>query len=239
MKHIILYSFLSIILFSSCRKEVIEPTPFQWPAGTSEYAPYTVGSTFSYQISKVIPPNTTPVVVDTINYSVTKDTTIDNLKYYKHVSNKPSVGPSPTYFTNFNNGKLTEITYNLDYLGLNYVSVPVVKENTLRTNVHENEVWNDDDLNFVFNGFDVLIHFKYKLVQKNYPKIILGNEYANTIAVKEEIKSDIPQALLVLLPAGLPTTSQFDNFYSKNYGLVERDISDGTIFKLIQSTIIK
>lgn len=241
MKKIFFYALLTLTLFSSCQKEMLEPEfppVFKWPTGTGEYAPYTIGSTFTYEVTKITLPNTTPVFLDDVTYTVTMDTTIENLKYYKLVSNKPAVGPSPTYFTNFTNGKLTEITYNLNYLGLGFAFVPVVKENTLRTNVPENTIWYEN-LPFSFLGYDVEIDFEYKLVQKNYSKTILGKVYENTHAVEEKITSVIPPALLAQLPSTVPTSSKFDNFYSKNAGLVQRDISDGTSFKLKEKNIIK
>jgi hypothetical protein len=221
MKQIFFYSFLSIILFSSCRREEtpINPTAFQWPEGTSDYAPYTIGSTFAYELTTISPAKT-----DSFSLTVAKDTIINNFKYYKLVSSKPQV--QPTYFVNFNNGNLTEITYNLDYLGLGAIIVPRVLETTLKENLAVNDTWFESMVvpypTSPTTGVDLNVTFAHTILQKNYTKTVLNKDFANCVSVKQVISTVIPPGFP--WPPNVPTTSQFDNSYAKGSGLVQRDV---------------
>jgi hypothetical protein len=232
MKKLIFYSFLAIILFSSCQKEMeapVFPPAFQWPTGTSDYAPYTIGSSFTYEAK-----NLSTSVLDSFTYTVIKDTTINNLKYYQLVSDKPSIGPSPTYFANYNNGYLTELTYNMDFLGA--ITIPELSENTLRVNEPVNATW-DEFKELSYSGIPVYVDFEYKVIQKDYTKAVLNNNFANTINVKEVV--NISLAGGIPLPIGFPSTIVWDNFYAKGAGLVERNVSIGTTQKLKHFKIVK
>ncbi len=228
MKQIIVYSFLVIALFCSCKKCPIEPAAFKWPEGTGDYAPYTIGSMFTYELKAG------NAATDNFTLTVTKDTVIDELKFYKLESNKPALAPN--YFVNYNNGDLTEITYNLNYLGLGIVSVPKVTETTLKLNNTINDTW-IENLIVNFAGVDLSVIFTHTLLQKNYTKTVLNKNFTNTIAVKEVISTIIPPGFP--WPTEVPTTSQFDNFYAQGAGLVQRDVSDGSSQKLMYFNIIK
>jgi hypothetical protein len=236
MKKIFIYLFLSIILFSSCQKEDIPVTPtnFTWPEGTSDFAPYTIGSTFAYEIKTMNPAKT-----DSFSLTVAKDTTINNFKYYKLVSSKPEL--QPNYFVNYNNGNLTEITYNLDYLGLGAIIVPEVLETTLKENLTVNDTWFESKVvtypTSPTTGVDLNVTFAHTMLQKNYTKRVLDIDFANCIAIKEVISTIIPPGFP--WPPTVPTTSQFDNFYAKGSGLVQRDVSNGTTQKLKRFNIVK
>jgi hypothetical protein len=234
MKKLLLYSFLLMIIFSSCQKEMIAPEvsiPFQWPQGTSDIAPYTIGSTFTYEYI-----STSPAINDSFTLTVTKDTTIDNLKYYKLTSSKPDL--SPTYFVNYNDGNVTEITYNLNFLGL--ITIDYIAENTLKEYEIVNSRWEDDDINLFYSSnlgpIPVNVNFMHTLLQKNFLKEVLGKEYANTISVKEIVKINLPAG--VPFPTGAPSTIQYDNFYAKGVGLIQRNVSIGTSQKLKRYNII-
>jgi hypothetical protein len=224
MKKLLLYSFLSIILFSSCQKEddPIRTMPFQWPEGTSDYAPYTVGSTFAYELKTVNPAKT-----DSFSLTVAKDTVISGLKYYKLVSNKPEI--QPTYFVNYNNGNLTEITYNLNYLNLNAIIVPVVLETTLKENLSVNDTWNEGMVvtypTSPTTGVDLNVTFDHTIINKNYTKQVLDKDFLSCIAVRQIISTIIPPNFP--WPPGVPQTSKFENYYAKGAGLVQRDVYSG------------
>jgi hypothetical protein len=234
MKQIFFYSFLAIVIFSSCKKCLVEPVAFEWPSGTSDYAPYTIGSTFTYELTGAGP------ATDSFTLTVTKDSLINGLKFYKLESNKPAL--SPDYFVNYNNGDITEITYNLNYLGLGIISVPKVTETTLKSNNAINDTWIE---NLIVNypvagvpgGVDLSVIFTHTMLQKNYAKTVLNKNFTNTIAIKEVISTIIPSWFA--WPPEVPTTSQFDNFYAQGAGLVQRDISNGTSQKLKRFNIVK
>lgn len=238
MKQNIFYLLLFTIGFSSCQKEndPIYNNNFTWPEGTSSYAPYTIGSSFTYELKTANPINT-----DSFTLTVTKDTIIPSLglRFYKLVSNKPSL--QPTYFVNYNNGNLTEITYNLDYLGLGAIIVPEVLETTLKENLLENDSWTENKVVTYpispTTGVNLDVTFVHTILQKNYTKDVLTKDFANCIAVKEVISTIVPPNFP--WPPTVPRGSQFDNFYAKEAGLVERDISNGTTIKLKSFNIVK
>jgi hypothetical protein len=231
MKKIFFYSILSVFLFSSCEKEEdpIRLKNFTWPEGTSDYAPYTIGSTFAYEIKTMSPART-----DSFSLTVEKDTIIGNFRYYKLVSNKPEL--QPTYFVNYSNGNLTEITYNLDYLNLGVITVPKVFETTLKENAAVNDTW-IENMMVTFSGVDLTVIFTHTMLLKNYTKNVLGVDFSNTIAVKQLISTVIPPGFP--WPPQVPTTSQFDNFYAQGAGLVQRDVSNGNTQKLKRFNIVK
>jgi hypothetical protein len=235
MKKLLLFSLLSMLLFSACQKELTAnepPIAFQWPQGTSDFAPYTIGSSFTYAYTSI-----SPSVNDSFTLTVTKDTTIDNLKYYKLTSSRPEL--SPSYFVNYNNGSITEITYNLNFLG--FITVPVLSENTLKENETVNATWNDDDVDLLYSTsagtIPVNVNFMHTLLQKDFVKEVLNKNYTNTIAVKEIVKINLP--LGVPFPPGAPSSIQYDNFYAKGVGLVLRNTSIGTTQKLKYANVIK
>jgi hypothetical protein len=235
MKKILFYSLLSMLVFSACQKEMTAPEPpiaFQWPQGTSDFAPYTIGSSFMYEYTSI-----SPAVNDSFTLTVTKDTTINNLKYYKLTSSRPEL--SPSYFVNYNNGNITEITYNLNFLG--FITVDSISENTLKENNTVNTTWNDDDVNLLYattvGPIPVNVNFMHTLLQKNFVKEVLTKSYPNTIAVKEIVNINLPPGFP--FPSGAPSSIQYDNFYAKEVGLVQRNTSIGTTQKLKYSNVIK
>ncbi len=236
MKKIFLFLTLSVILFSSCNKEddPIRLPDFSWPQGTSDYAPYTVGSTFAYEITTVNPSKT-----DSFKLTVEKDTIINSLRYYKLVSNKQEL--QPTYFVNYSNGNLTEITYNLDYLGLGAIIVPVVLETTLKENLSINDTWNEGMVvtypTSPTTGVNLNVTFDHTIINKNYTKRVLDRDYPLCIAVKQVISTIVPPNFP--WPPNVPITSQFDNFYASGAGLIQRNVSNGTVIKLKYFDVVK
>ncbi len=216
--------FLAILLiFTSCTKSGLEeintPTVFQWPAGTSDYAPYTNSSTFVFETS-----NGLPAVVDSFIYTVVTDTIINSATYRKLVSNKPTLGP--TYYVNYNAGVVTEIAYNFSLQGFN---LPVVTQTVLKDNVAVNNTWNESQ-NISLMGFTFPITFTYTLLQKDFTKTVLGVAYANSISIKQEL--GIPPALATI--AGIPAITQIDNFYAKGVGRIERGVVSTNNFTRIK-----
>ncbi len=227
MKNLFFYSILAITLLGSCNKAPVEPASIVWPDGTGEFAPYTIGSTFNYDYTSANGAS------NIFTLTVAKDTTIDEHKYYKLESSQPELMPS--YFVNYNNGNLTEITYNLNYLGLGIISVPKVKETTLKIDKIVNDSWMEN-LVVNFAGVDLSVLFTHTTLQKNYTKVVLNKSFENTIAIKQVISTITPPGFP--WPAGVPTTSQFDNFYAAGAGLIQRDVSDGSSQKLISYNIV-
>jgi hypothetical protein len=219
MKKIFLVSSLFIIILNACKKDnnvEIEavPTGFEWPAGTSDYAPYTNGSTFTFEIISGTAP-----VIDSFTYSVTKDTVIGGLTYRKLESDKPTLGP--TYYANYNSGVITNITYNLT---LQSFKVPVIKQTILKDNVPLDETWTEtQDVTAV--GVTVPVSFTYSIVKKDYVKNILGKDYENTIYAQQVIEISATVAQIF----GLPASTQIDNYFAKGVGLVQKVATDNNL----------
>ncbi len=215
----------------SCKKNAIEvptPTGYQWPAGTSDYAPFTNGSTFTFETT-----TGTPAVIDSFTYTVIKDTAISGKTFRKLQSNKPSL--AATYFTNFSANVITEISYNNTFQG---VAIPPILQTVLLDNVTINTMWKDSTTVTVpYNGFNipVPVSFNYTILQKDITKNILSKDYANTFEVKQIIS--IPQQYATA--ANLPTNSvQLNNFYSKGIGRVQRDAQASSI-KIKRYNVLK
>jgi hypothetical protein len=230
MKNLFFLSIATVFIFSACKKKNDEDqTPpavgFQWPAGTGEYAPTTVNSTFTFETS-----NGTPVVIDSFTYTVTKDTTIDGAKYYKLVSNKPTLGP--TYYSNYNAGVITNLSLNFEFQG---ESVGLVKQTVLKENVALNGTWNEAQQISV-RGFAVNVAFVYTIAQKDYTKNVLAKDYVAAIHAKQLINLSLPSGFP--LPTGVPATTQIDNYFAKGVGLIQRDIT-GSSLKIKRFNIVK
>jgi hypothetical protein len=211
------------VLATACKKKDDTPAGFTWPDGTGDYAPYTNGSTFVYEVN-----NSAPASVDSFTYTVTKDTTIDGLKYRKLESNKPLI--ATTLYCNYNNGVRTEITYNSTFSGLN---IPIIKQTVLKVNEAQGVQWNEI-LSVNVSGFSVPVTFTYNNVQKGITKNVLSKDYANTIFTKQV--ATIPN--LPILPPGTPTSITIDNYFAKDFGLVQRD-APNIVYKLKRANVVK
>ncbi len=221
MKKIFLFPIAFVAIFSACKKKSVDDTPppatvFSWPAGTSDYAPTTVNSTFTYETS-----SGTPAVIDSFTYTVTKDTTISGAKYYKLVSNKPD--DAPTYFSNYNAGVITNVLLNVDFQA--GVIIPIVTQTVLKDNVAVNATWNDA-LVVTFSGIPVNIAFVNTLLQKDYTKTVLAKNYTSAITVKQLVNISLPGG--IPLPAGIPASTQIDNYFAKGVGLIQKDVNGDT-----------
>jgi hypothetical protein len=228
MKKQILYLIASVVLLASCQKEVIDTDINRnvWPNGAGDYAPYTIGSTFKYEYV-----STNPAFVDTVTLTVIKDTIINNLVYHYLHSDKPNlVAP---YFSNINNGSITEITYNMNFLGL--IVIPVLNENTMRVNAEIGSKWYDADLALDWSGIPVTATFEHTFMQRSFYKELFGKTYDSPVWGRDIIGVTLPAG--VSFPPGVPSVFQFDNCYAKGAGLIQRNVSIGTTQKLISYSI--
>jgi hypothetical protein len=226
MKKLLFIGFSFCLIFASCKKSKDEtPAGFQWPEGTGPYAPYTIGSTFTYETQA-----TTPVAIDSFTYTVTKDTTIDGAKYKKIESNKPALASG--FYCNYNNGIRTEITYNSAIAG---ITIPTIKQIVLKDNVAVSSNWMET-LNITVPTIPIPIPvtFNYTVQQKDFTKNILSKDYAKTIFVKQV--ASLPSGLP--LPSGTPSSITVDNFFADGFGIVERDLPN-TAIKIKRANVIK
>jgi hypothetical protein len=225
MKRLILLFVPVVVLFAACKKKNNDDPGFQWPEGTGEYAPYTNGSTFTYEISSTAPPS-----VDSFTYRVTKDTLIDGLRYRKLESDRPLL--ASTFYCHYSNGVRTEITYNGNFNG---VSIPTLKQTVLKANDAVNASWNEV-LNLTVPGvpFAIPVTFTYTIIQKQFTKNVLGRDYSNSIHVRQV--ASIPN--LPGIPPNIPRSVTLDNFYASGQGQIQRD-APNTTFRLKRSNVVR
>lgn len=208
----------------SCKKKNDDVVPvFVWPDGTGEYAPYTYGSTFVYEVR-----TNSPASIDSFTYTVAKDTLIDGLKFYKLQSSKPNLAGH--LYCRYANGVRTEINYDSELAG--GLNMPAIKATVLKINEAVNATWNNT-LNITIPGLPnpVPVTFAYTLLQKGITKNVLQKDYPETL----EVKSVTSITGILGMP---PISFTANNFYGKNQGLVQQEDSDGSI-KLKRSNIIK
>jgi hypothetical protein len=228
--------FISVLfLLGACTKKNTDFTePYKWSNGTSVYAPYTLGSTFKYEISIVNPTPGQPPIIDSFTYTVTKDTLINGLKCRKLESNNPFVAGD--YFCNYEpvSGVRTEINLNADF-GLR---IPVLTEKTLRVKENKGFEWGGT-FSGTYPSSSTIINgsIAYKLVNRDFSKTVLAKVFADVFEVEQ----------IFSLPAGggFPSNSlKINNFYAKDFGVIQRDFpADGSFgiynYKLKQAKIIK
>jgi hypothetical protein len=224
---------VSAIFLFSCKKKNTSPAAFQWPNGTGEYAPYTLGSTFVYEST-----TTAPAATDSFTYTVTKDTTIEGLSFKKLESNKPNL--ASTFFCNINGGIRTEITYNTTFSGIN---VPIIKLETLKESVAASGTWSGSfNVTVPANPpaipipIPLTISVAYTLMQKDFTKNILAKDYVNTFHVKQI--ASLPASVIGFLPPGTPSSFQIENYFSKGVGLAQRDGPNASI-KIKRYNVVK
>jgi hypothetical protein len=225
MKNLIVCT-AALFLLNACKKSSDGgDAGFQWPEGTGEYAPYTNGSTFVYEVTTAA-----PAATDSFTYTVTKDTLIDGLRYRKLESSKPTL--ASTLYCSYNNGVRTEITYNTT---VNNINIPVIKQTVLKANEAQGAGWNEVlNVNVPGIPLPIPVTFNYTNTQKNFTKSILGKDYAATIHAKQV--ATIPN--IPGLPPNIPTSVTVDNFFAKDYGLAQRD-APNTVYKIKRANVIK
>jgi hypothetical protein len=217
---------LFVAAFSSCRKKSNDdPAANNWPEGTGEYAPYTNGSKFTYEVT-----SSAPASVDSFTYTVSKDTLIDGLRYRKLESDKPLL--ASTFYCHYANGVRTEINYNTNFNG---ITIPVIKQTVLRADAAVNAPWNETlNINIPGIPLPIPVTFTYTNIQKQFTKTILSKDYSNCIHVRQV--TSIPN--LPGLPPGFPTSVTLDNYYGSGHGLVQRE-APNTVFRIKRSNVIR
>jgi hypothetical protein len=219
MKHYIIAAIcISAVAFGWKKSNTDEPTPapagFVWPTGTGPYAPYTIGSTFVYEIG--------PTPVDSVTYTVTKDTIIGGLNYRKLQSNKENL--RPTHYANYSNNTVTDIIFN--YSLQNY-TLPQLKQTLLKDNLPVNGTWQESfNVNVPVGGFNfpVTITLTDTIRQKDFSHTVLGKSYPGSFFVRQNIGLDP----FIAQQAGIPANTPINNYLAPDAGLIERIFAPGT-----------
>jgi hypothetical protein len=223
MKHFVIVAFcFSIVAFGCKKSNTDERTPapapgpigFVWPTGTGPYAPYTIGSTFVYE--------TGPTPVDSVTYTVTKDTIIAGLNYRKLQSNKENL--RPTHYANYSNNTVTDIIYNYTFQGF---TLPQLKQTLLKDNQAVNSTWQDIlNITVPYNGLNVpvTITLSDTIKQKDYSHTVLAKSYLGSFFVKQNIGIDP----FIAQQVGVPANTPINNYLAAEAGLIERIFAPGT-----------
>ena len=63
-------------------------------------------------------------------------------------------------------------------------------------------------------------------MQKDYTKTVLAKNYTSAITVKQLVNISLPGG--IPLPAGIPASTQIDNYFAKGVGLIQKDVNGDT-----------
>jgi hypothetical protein len=216
MKAKFLIGLLAIVtIIISCGGKDTTPAPPQ--VGTGDYAPYTLGSTFTYESTG------TGQQAQDVTLTVTIDTTVDGLVYKKLSSDKPAVFPSR--YVNYTNGVQREAQFNIN---LNNTVI----QKLILTNFKEAEAvsanWNENQtFNISAIPFPLTVNFVHTVTAKAATRQVITTNFTNVIGVRSVGTLQIPSG--ITLPAGTATSFVLDNYYSKSVGLIERITATQTL----------
>ena len=201
------------ITFTACSKNKSDENtnPVTTPGA---YAPYTAGSSFTYQDV------TTSNDSSTYTVAVTGDTTIGGQTYKVLAFSNGT----HTYNRTDGQGNYYQVVSNLSYDEYSFGSFTSLY---LKDNVSANATWLDT-VSVQVSGITQQAQLTYQLVQKNITKTVGGVTYQGVSAVQTTGK-----LLNSIIPLSLTINT---NFYASKVGLIETDSQSDTL-RLIQYTI--
>lgn len=192
-----------------CKKKT-ENTDKPWENGTGDYAPYTLGSTFTFEVVSSAPAST-----DSTTMTVTRDTTMDGLTFKKL---EPGKNIIPPFYFNYSSGVQKEAQINFQAFG---AVVPKLLQTNLKVNEATGASWTEAiTLNFPGIPIPINVNFVHQVMAKGISKTVLAKNYTDVIHMKTTGTLALPPGITP--PAGIPTSITFESFYAKNTGLIER-----------------
>ncbi|MFY0253094.1 hypothetical protein ACDQ55_03985 [Chitinophaga sp. 30R24] len=203
---LITISVLFIITQLSCSKEMSqENNGSQPPPGTCDYAPYTVGSTFSY-----ININNTNDTTH-FTFTVSGDTTINGIVYKK-------MGNDSVFTcSNCASGEYTQIASILTFQGYEANDLQLTY---LKDNVVAGTSWKDTITvnNGSVSSTGIL---EFTITATGMTKSVNGEDYTDVIAVRTD-------AYALVSDNTIPVGTLFTSYYGKGIGLIEMDKEEDT-----------
>jgi hypothetical protein len=216
----IIVGFVSVIFLFSCKKSSDDNSNQPQPQpGTGDYAPYSTGSTFTYQSEIAGMSN------KEFTLTVSNDTTVDGLVYKKLSSSDQTIFPNR--YISYNNNVQREAQFNLTVNGYTIQKLILIN---LKANEPVNNTWMETTT-IPIAGLPISpsANTTHKIMSKDQAQTVLTNNFMNVIHVTSNSIISIPQGIPV--PAGTPTNLTGNSYYSKGVGLVERDFL-GQLIKL-------
>ncbi len=222
IRYVILIMMVSVIMYG-CKKSSSNNNN-NTQAGTGEYAPYTLGSTFTYQSIRSGQPN------QEFTLTVSNDTMVDGLVFKKLTSSDITVFPNR--YINYNNNEQREAQFNINLDG--YILQKLVLVN-LKALEPLNATWMETSaLPITGLAFNPTANTTHKIISRDQARQVLTNNFTNVIHVNSNSIISVPSG--IILPPNTPTSFAAGSFYSKGVGLVERDFL-GQVIKLKSYTI--
>jgi len=210
------WGVLCVLLTQSCRKEyskedidlpvVVTPTPLPQPEMCS-YSPYSVGSSFNYQIVNVASQDTFLYTID-----VRRDTILNGTRYAILSS-----GAAQQYI-NCNDGVYS--LYEQAVILPNYKTAAGVRR-FLFDYKEKDGTWSDT-INIDNAGQQQTGLLQYTVVEKGTTKTVLGKVYTNVIGVRQD-------AALLINGKVHPINNIATYYYSPGVGYIETDNATDTI----------
>jgi hypothetical protein len=220
----LIFMLATSIFLHSCKKTSNDNPTNNIQAGTGDYAPYTLGSTFTYQSERSGQPN------QEFTLTVSADTTVDGLVFKKLTSSDITIFPNR--YVNFNNNEQREAQFNINLDG--YVLKKLVLVN-LKATEPLHATWMETST-LTITGLPVspTANTTHKILSRDQSRQVLNNNFTNVIYVNSNSVVNVPAG--IPLPPNTPTSFTASSYYSKGVGLVERDFL-GQIIKLKSYTI--
>jgi hypothetical protein len=218
----------TLSLFSACSKDDV-------PAGTStiskcDYAPYTVGSKFSFVV------NTNQSATD----SIIGDTTINGLKYSKLLSTGFSTAGNPSTSLSFVRCDASGVYTLLDKGQVGAVGVTnfTAKEiQSIKLPAAVGQSWKSDTIKYTTSqGITVAIVYKMLTTAVGGSKVANGTTYSNgLVTVQFKI---FTATTFAGIPAIVDSSTITNNVFDKSVGYVEIS-QNGKVIKSLKTASIK
>jgi hypothetical protein len=216
MKRITIIALLLGTLFA-CKKSSTDPGGKVWENGTGEWAPYTLGSTFTFEVTTAA-----PATVDSFTFTVSKDTLMDGLTFKKLQADKPNYS---NYYFNYTNDVQKEAQVNFTS---NFgVTIPKLVQTNLKPNEAVNANWIEPiSLSIPGVPIPITVNFTHTVKAKGISRTVLTKTYTDVIQMQTQaVLQPIPG---VPFPPGTVTSITFDNYYAKGVGNIERSAPNQT-----------
>lgn len=196
---------VAALAFFSCKKEKSEESPFK--GKTCDYAPYSDGAVFSYNIVNGS--------TDTLRYSekVTGDSMI-NGEAWRVLLNTDS--GEELLFRCGNGDYETQSDFS-DLIGqpLDPVRLMYLRESVTRGNFWMQNV----EIDIPFIG-QLNVIFTHTVMQKGSPKDVFGQRFENVTGIRTEIS----------IPPMVPPRTAFTIYYAKGVGLIQAETETDTTY---------
>ncbi|WP_298707424.1 hypothetical protein [Chitinophaga sp.] len=196
---------VAALAFVSCKKEKSQEDPFK--GQTCDYAPYSDGATFSY--------NMVDGTSDTLRFSLkaTGDSTLNGEVW--RVLEDMDDGTKGLF--RCGNGMYEQFA---DFSGIPGAPADPVRSVYLRENVNLGGSWTEMMLIDIPMAGSVNATITHTIMQKGTAKEVAGQRFESVIGVRTEVS----------VPPLVPAQTVLTSFYAKGVGLIEADTETDTTY---------